>query len=46
MIGNYLASYMLIIGITFAETLIVFIIFKIKYAVILSILAAIFDILP
>lgn len=37
---------MLIIGITFAETLIVFIIFKIKYAVILSILAAIFDILP
>ena len=46
MIGNYLVSYMIIIGITFIETLIVFIIFRIKYAVILSILAAIFDILP
>ena len=46
MIGNYLVSYLIIIGITFAETLILFIIFKVKYAVLLSILAAILDILP
>ncbi|MDW8802786.1 sporulation integral membrane protein YtvI [Clostridium sp. A1-XYC3] len=46
MLGNYLLSYLLIIGITFIETLIVFSIFKVKYAVILSIICAIADILP
>jgi sporulation integral membrane protein YtvI len=46
MIGNYLLSYMIIISITFIETLIVFLIFKIKYALILSIVCAIADILP
>lgn len=46
MIGNYILSYMLIIGITFVETIIVFIVFRVKYAIILSIVCAIFDILP
>ncbi|QAT41549.1 sporulation integral membrane protein YtvI [Clostridium sp. JN-9] len=46
MLGNYLLSYMLIISITFIETLIVFLIFRVKYAVILSIICAIADILP
>jgi len=46
MLGNYLLSYLLIIGITFIETLIVFSIFKVKYAVILSVICAIADILP
>lgn len=46
MIGNYLLSYMIIISLTFIETLIVFSIFKIKYALILSIICAIADILP
>lgn len=46
MIGNYILSYLIIISITFAETLVVFLIFKVKYAVILSIICAIFDILP
>lgn len=46
MITKYLNSYLILIGITFLETLIVFFILRIKYAIILSILAAIFDILP
>lgn len=46
MLGNYLLSYMLIILLTFIETLVVFLIFKVKYAVILSIICAIADILP
>lgn len=46
MIGSYLSSYTIIICITFLETLIGFSIFKVKYAVILSILSAILDILP
>ncbi|WP_368489244.1 sporulation integral membrane protein YtvI [Clostridium sp. BJN0013] len=46
MLGNYLLSYMVIILFTFLETLIVFLIFKVKYAVILSIICAIADLLP
>jgi sporulation integral membrane protein YtvI len=46
MFKNYLLSYLLIITITFLETLVVFLIFKVKYAVTLSILCGIFDLLP
>ena len=46
MLKNYLLSYLLIITITFLETIIVFLIFKVKYAVTLSILCGIFDLLP
>lgn len=46
MLGSYLLSYSIIISITFVETLIGFLIFKVKYALLLSILSAIFDILP
>ncbi len=46
MLGNYLWSYMLIIGVTFIETIIVFLVFKVKYAIILSFICAIVDILP
>ncbi|MCJ7687997.1 MAG: sporulation integral membrane protein YtvI [Clostridiaceae bacterium] len=46
MFKNYLLSYLLIITITFLETLVVFFIFKVKYAVTLSILCGIFDLLP
>jgi len=46
MFKNYLLSYLLIISITFLETLIVFLVFKVKYAVTLSILCGIFDLLP
>ncbi len=46
MFKNYLLSYLLIITITFFETLIVFLVFKVKYAVTLSILCGIFDLLP
>ncbi|MHC6181532.1 sporulation integral membrane protein YtvI [Clostridium sp. JNZ X4-2] len=46
MLGNYLLSYMIIISLTFIETLLVFSIFKIKYALILSSICAIADILP
>jgi sporulation integral membrane protein YtvI len=46
MLGNYLLSYLLIIGLTFLETLIVFLVFKVKYAVMLSIICAVADILP
>jgi sporulation integral membrane protein YtvI len=46
MLGNYVLSYLLIISVTFIETLIIFFIFKVKYTVILSIVCAIFDLLP
>ena len=46
MFKNYILSYLLIITITFLETLVVFLIFKVKYAVTLSILCGIFDLLP
>lgn len=46
MLSNYLLSYFLIIVITFIETLIAFSVFKVNYAVILSVICAIFDILP
>jgi len=46
MFKNYLLSYLLIITITFLETLVVFLVFKVKYAVTLSILCGIFDLLP
>ncbi|BAH08506.1 sporulation integral membrane protein YtvI [Clostridium kluyveri] len=46
MLGNYLLSYMIIILFTFLETIIVFLIFKVKYAVILSVICAIADLLP
>lgn len=46
MLGNYAFSYTIIIFITFIETLIGFLIFKVKYALILSIICAIADILP
>lgn len=43
---NYLVAYSIIIFITFLETLIIFTIFKIKYAFLLAFISAIFDILP
>lgn len=46
MLSNYIASYLLIISITFLETLIGFLIFKVKYSVLLSIICGIFDLLP
>lgn len=46
MLKNYLLSYLLIITITFLETLVVFLVFKVKYAVTLSVLCGIFDLLP
>jgi len=46
MLKNYFLSYLLIITITFLETLVVFIIFNVKYAVTLSILCGVFDLLP
>lgn len=46
MLGNYAISYMTIIFLTFVETLIVFLVFKVKYALLLSILCAFFDLLP
>lgn len=46
MLGNYVLSYLLIISVTFIETIIVFLIFKVKYAVLLSIICAILDLLP
>lgn len=46
MLSKYLASYTMIILVTFIETLIGFSIIRVKYTVILSILSAIFDILP
>lgn len=46
MIITYLLSYLLVISITFIETMVGFLILKVKYAILLSIVAAIFDILP
>lgn len=46
MLTNYAMSYLLVICITFIETLIGFTVLKVKYSGILSIVAAIFDILP
>ena len=46
MLKNYLLSYLLIITITFLETLVVFLVFKVKYAVTLSLLCGVFDLLP
>jgi len=46
MIANYILSYMLIIFITFIVTFIGFLILNVNYALILSILCALFDLLP
>lgn len=46
MLGNYIISYMLIVFITFAITLIGFLILGVKYALVLSLLCAILDFLP
>lgn len=46
MLGSYAFSYTIIIFITFIETLIGFLVFKVKYALILSIICAIADLLP
>lgn len=46
MLLSYLASYLLIILITFVTTLIGFLILRVKYALVLSLLCAIFDLLP
>lgn len=46
MLLNYSLSYLLIIFITFIETLIAFSIFGVKYSLLLSVLCGIFDILP
>lgn len=46
MLSSYAFSYSIIIFITFIETLIGFLFFKVKYAFILSIVCAIADILP
>jgi sporulation integral membrane protein YtvI len=46
MLGGYVFSYTIIIFCTFLETLIGFSILGIKYALILSVISAIFDVLP
>lgn len=46
MLGNYAFSYSIIIFITFIETLVGFLFFKVKYAFLLSIICAVADILP
>jgi len=46
MLFNYAKSYGAIIGLTFVETLVVFIALKINYAFILSLLSGLFDLLP
>lgn len=46
MFGNYILSYLLIITVTFMETLIVFLLLRIKYAVLFSIACGMFDLLP
>lgn len=46
MLVSYAIAYMTIISLTFVETLIVFIVFKIKYAFLLSVVCAFFDLLP
>lgn len=44
--GKYVGAYCSLILITFFETLIMFGIFKIKYAILLAIICAVFDMLP
>lgn len=44
--GNYLKSYLIVVSITFAITLVGFIIFRVKYAFALSVLCGILDLLP
>jgi sporulation integral membrane protein YtvI len=46
MLGSYFKSYGTLIALTFAETLVVFLFFNVKYAFLLSLLSAVFDILP
>ncbi len=46
MLANYVMSYGIVILITFLITLVGFLILKVNYAVILSILCALFDLLP
>lgn len=46
MVGGYLFSYFTIIMITFLETLIVFMVLDVRYALILSVMCAFFDMLP
>lgn len=46
MITNYILSYMLIIFITFLVTFVGFLVLGVNYALILSILCALFDLLP
>ncbi|MHC1719099.1 MAG: sporulation integral membrane protein YtvI [Clostridiaceae bacterium] len=46
MLFNYAKSYGAIIGLTFVETLIVFVVLKVQYAFILSLLSGLFDLLP
>lgn len=46
MITNYILSYMLIIFITFIVTFVGFLVLGVNYALILSILCALFDLLP
>lgn len=46
MLGGYVTSYAIVISITFLETLVGFMIFRVDYALLLSILASFFDILP
>lgn len=46
MLGNYIISYMFIIFITFIETLLGFSVLGINFALLLSLLAAVLDLLP
>lgn len=46
LLSNYALSYLLVILLTFIETFAGFLFLKVRYALILSIIAAIFDILP
>ncbi len=46
MLGNYCLSYLIIIGITFVETIIAYLILGVNYAILLSIITAVCDILP
>lgn len=46
MLGNYCLSYLIIIGITFVETILAYFILGVNYAILLSIITAICDILP
>jgi sporulation integral membrane protein YtvI len=46
MLTNYLISYLMIISITFVVVLTGFLILKVKYAIVLSVIAAIVDVMP